>query len=234
MTTFGLIHGGCHRASCWAALQPELERRGHRSLTADLPVDDPAAGQEAYADAAARAFADAAAGEPVVVVGHSLGGAAALALEERLPLAGIVLLCAAVLYPPEVAPDAPQPVLTLPIEALAPSADGLITLADDVATAAFYQDCPPDVVRRALADLRPQAIAGLAGPAAVRPPVVPSVYLRAEEDAAVSAAWSAWAAETLTGSPPVDLPGGHSPFLSRPALLAERLDLVATQMAGVS
>ena len=43
------------------------------------------------------------------------------------------------------------------------------------------------------------------------------------DDRAVSPDWSRAAARELLGVEPVELPGSHSPFLSRPAELADLL-----------
>jgi hypothetical protein len=59
MATFGLVHGAYHGAWCWERLTPELEARGHRVLSVDLPCEDPLAGASEYAAAAVEAFADA-------------------------------------------------------------------------------------------------------------------------------------------------------------------------------
>jgi hypothetical protein len=44
MSTFALVHGGCHTPSYWYLLEPELEKLGHQVLKAELPVTDPMAG----------------------------------------------------------------------------------------------------------------------------------------------------------------------------------------------
>jgi pimeloyl-ACP methyl ester carboxylesterase len=87
MTTFVLVHGGFGSPAELAPVIPELEARGHRAIAVDLPCTDPAAMLEDYA----RTVVDAMEGAegPIVVVGHSAGGATislvpALARVERL------------------------------------------------------------------------------------------------------------------------------------------------------
>jgi hypothetical protein len=53
----------------------------------------------------------------------------------------------------------------------------------------------------------------------------------AAEDRIVNPAWSRRAARERLGVDPVELPGGHSPFLSRPGPLAEVLDAQAARSA---
>lgn len=48
MATFGLVHGAYHGGWCWERLTPELESRGHRTLTVDLPNEDPDAGHSPF------------------------------------------------------------------------------------------------------------------------------------------------------------------------------------------
>lgn len=217
----GLIHGGAHDSSCWSLLVPELEARGHRVRLVDLPVDDPTAGPEEYVAAAVSAFGTT---EPVVVVAHSLGAATGLALEGRIPLAGLVLLCPAVPYSAEQAPDQPADLLLIPAEANPLGDDGMVHMSGADAIRYFYSACPPDVAAAAAARIRPQALAGMAPPAELRRIRVPSVLVRTDADAAVGTGWSDWAALALTGRPAIVVPGDHSPFLSGPAELAAVLD----------
>jgi hypothetical protein len=54
-------------------------------------------------------------------------------------------------------------------------------------------------------------------------PDVESTYLLARDDHAVSPEWSRRAARERLGVEPVELPGGHSPTMARPAELAAAL-----------
>lgn len=73
MTTFGLVHGGFGSPAELTPVIPELEALGHRAIAVDLPCTDSAAMLDDYA----RTVVEAMAGieGPVVVVGHSAGGA---------------------------------------------------------------------------------------------------------------------------------------------------------------
>ena len=90
MATFGLVHGGAHGAWCWERLTPELEALGHRVLTVDLPAGDRDAGAARYAEVALDAFAVCP--DPMVIVGHSLGGLTIPLLPARRPVARLVFL----------------------------------------------------------------------------------------------------------------------------------------------
>jgi len=73
MTTFVLVHGGFGSPAELSPVIPELEALGHRAIAVDLPCTDPAATLEDYS----QAVVDAMRGlePPIVVVGHSAGGA---------------------------------------------------------------------------------------------------------------------------------------------------------------
>jgi len=66
-----LVHGSYHGAWCWDFLRPELERRGHRVITMDLPISDPTLGAADYAKAVEAALDPDT--EPILV-GHSMAG----------------------------------------------------------------------------------------------------------------------------------------------------------------
>ena len=88
MTTFGLVHGAYHGSRCWQPLIAELGRCGHRGLAVDLPCDNPSAGAAEHAAVAVQAFADA--GDDRIVVGQLT----IPLVDERLPVAPLVYLCA--------------------------------------------------------------------------------------------------------------------------------------------
>ena len=79
-----LLHGMGATAGVWSHML-EAPRWGGRWLAADLPGHGASAARDSYAIAdhaavLAGAISDAAAGSPVVLLGHSLGGVIALAL----------------------------------------------------------------------------------------------------------------------------------------------------------
>jgi len=78
MSTFVLIHGGCHGAWCWYKVVPALEKQGHTVIAPDLPSHGrdktpvSAVTLQAYVDAVCSLIDVRR--EPVVLVGHSMGG----------------------------------------------------------------------------------------------------------------------------------------------------------------
>jgi pimeloyl-ACP methyl ester carboxylesterase len=95
----------------------------------------------------------------------------------------------------------------------------------EVTARLFYGDCPPELAAWAHARLRPQSTRPLSEPSAVTgPPPGPVTVITCTDDPLTPPVWQRHRATTvLGGAPVVELAGGHSPFLSRPAALAEVL-----------
>ncbi|EHB45707.1 alpha/beta hydrolase [Mycolicibacterium rhodesiae JS60] len=224
MATFALIHGSWHGAWCWELLIPELERRGHRVTAVDLPSDDPAATFEDYADVAVTALDGA---DDLVVVGHSLGGLTIPLVAQRRPVRRLIYLAALV---PEVGSSFVDQQRRDGM--LNPAyLDGLTVVGDvteltdmDVVRELLYTGCDEDLFQAAVRRLRPQARYPLRQSFSLRElPAVPSSYIVCTADRMVDPAWSRRIASERLGVAATEFPGGHSPFCSRPAELAELL-----------
>jgi pimeloyl-ACP methyl ester carboxylesterase len=223
MATFGLVHGAQHGAWCWERLVPELERRGHSAVAVDLPCDDPDASIGTYAT---RVVDGLNGHDGVVLVGHSLGSLTIPVVARRRPVERLVFLCS-VPTGPGPAIDADLASMVTPGFAAAGrtiDAAGRESLADDDAVAVWYDDCDPEAAQWAVARLRPQSRRPLTEPTPLdRWPDVPVSVVLARDDRCVNMEWAVAAATARTGEPPILLPGGHSPFMSRPAALADVL-----------
>jgi pimeloyl-ACP methyl ester carboxylesterase len=230
--TFGLVHGAWHRAACWEPLAAELDGRGCACVAVELPADQADPGVADYAATVTAALREV--DGPVVLVGHSLGGLTIPVVAARRPVALLVYLCAAL----------PDPGLSFAEQLRDPGGaammtdayrdeyrlgqvvlpDGRTTWPPALARAVFYHDCPPELAERAVAQLRPQ------GPAPMREttplaswPGVPAEYILCRDDRVFAPDWSRRVAAERLGVTARELPGGHSPFLARPALLADEL-----------
>ena len=97
MATFVLVHGAFGSPAELAPVIPELEARGHRAFAVDLPCADPAATLDDYA----RTVVDAMAGMkgPIVLVGHSAGGAAISLVPAQIHVDRLVYVTAVVPEP---------------------------------------------------------------------------------------------------------------------------------------
>ena len=226
MTTFALVHGAWHGGWCWERLIPEIEGHGHAAIAVDLPCDDIEAGLSTYAGVVVAATADT--GPDLVLVGHSLGGLTIPLVAALRPVRKLVYLCA-LLPSPGISlaeqcrqePDIFPPGFPAGI---ARDEQGRSYWDDeDAATDALYDACPRQLVSWAIARLRPQAPAPSRERCPAELPDVDSISLYASDDAALNPAWSRAAALERLGSPAIELPGDHSPFLGRPGELAEML-----------
>jgi pimeloyl-ACP methyl ester carboxylesterase len=224
VTTLALVHGAYHGAWCWNRLVPELRSRGLDVVVPELPCDDPAAGLSDYAATVEAAIGE---GGDIVLVGHSLGGMTIPLVAARRPVRRMVFLCS-VPIGPGPALEGELAGMVTPEFMAAPrfhDADGREVLDNQAARRLFYDDCEEADACWAVAMLRPQAPRPLAEPSPlVRWPDAPQTVILSRHDRVVRASWAEPAArERLGGRDPVLLPGSHSPFLSRPAALAEVL-----------
>ena len=92
----------------------------------------------------------------------------------------------------------------------------------DEAVRVLYGDCAREGALAAVERLRPRAPSTEPCPLE-RWPEVESTYVLCTDDRIVSPEWSRRAARERLGVEPIELPGSHSPFLSRPAALADAL-----------
>ena len=232
MTTFALVHGAWHGGWCWERVAAELEARGHDAIAPDLPCEDVSAGFEDYADVIVAALEDA--GDDVVVVGHSLGGLTIPHVATRRPVRRLVFLCA--LLPAVGRSFADQFGLGEAMldggyaAGLERDAQARSAWVDEaLARRHFYADCDEADAHAAFAQLRPQATDPYDDVFSLDTPApVPASYIVCTEDRMVLPDWSRTAARERLGVTPVELPGSHSPFLSRPAALADLLVSLAS------
>lgn len=109
-----------------------------------------------------------------------------------------------------------------------PNDDGSTSWPEQGAIETYFHDCAPDVARAAARRLRRQfwkpvqEVTPL-----VRWPAAPSAYVIARDDRAVAPAYLRQIARERFGIEPVEIGGGHSPFLSRPEELAALLVTLA-------
>ena len=232
MATFALVHGAWHGEWCWERLRPELEGRGHRVIAMDLPSDDPTAGYDDYAAVVAEALATDGA-EDVVLVGHSMAGLAIPLVASRRPVRKLVYLCGLVPVPGSAfmeqfaTEDMVDPGYAAGLGE--PDQDGLSGWTDErLAREYLYADCDAETVASAFARLRPQAQTPYARPCSLSAfPDTPATYVVCRDDHLVKPDWSRSVAAGRLGADLKELPGSHSPFLSRPADLANLLCEVA-------
>ena len=234
MSHYLLIHGAWHGAWCWEPLMQRLRTAGHRVTAFDLPGagDDytPVAEVtlQSWIDRTVQVLEQCS--EPVVLVGHSMGGMVIAGVAGARPdkIAALVYLCA---FMPQVGESLfdlatrPEGASTLAVQQA--TADGLCTTVPaDNARVTFYGHCAPAVTDAAVARLRPlplaTVMAALPAPLA-EPRELRRVYVECTEDCAIPIALQRY----MWGRDPAievrTLVSDHSPFASQPDTLAALL-----------
>lgn len=232
MSTFVLIHGAWHGGWCWERLIPLLESAGHRAVAPDLPGHgaDTTPMSRVTLDAYARRVAAVvrAQPEPVVLVGHSMGGIAITQGAEVAPEAihTLVYLTAWLLPDGIAITDERDPRSPLPLNKVQIDGADAVTLHDEAARAHLYTDCSAADVAWALPRLVPQAYAPLATPlrlTAARYGRIPRVYIECTADQTIPLAVQRRLHQRVSCREVMTLDTGHSPFLNAPADLASCL-----------
>lgn len=228
MSTFIFVHGAWHGAWCWSRLVPEMEARGHQSLTMDLPVDDGDATFEDYADAVLASYpADV---PDAVLVGHSLGAMVLPLVAVSRPASLLVYLCGLI---PKVdgTPWDETPPMGRPGSYQTETREDGSSLFRRFESAqfTFYADCDPQDARWAFQRLRPQHSRSLWDrPYPLRRlPETRQAAIAALDDAAITIQFSRAVTKPRLGVDLLEIPGDHSPFLARPRQLADLLDQLA-------
>lgn len=234
MATFLLVHGAWHGAWCWERVVAALEAGGDRAVALDLPGhgDDPTppgeVGLAMYASAV-RAAARAA-GEPVIAVGHSMGGMVITqaAHDEPELFSLLVYLAAFVPLDGERLTDLGARDRDSLIPGAIERIPDALAIRTEHAAEVFYADCPDEVARDAARRLRPNPARPMIEPVSLPGEIpVPRVYVACDRDRAVSPSFQRELAGRVPMRRVVTMATSHSPFLSAPEDLAHQLRSLA-------
>lgn len=238
MATFILIHGAWHGGWCWHKVAPLLEAGRHTVLAPDLPGhgDDKTPVGEVTLDAYVKRVCGVidAQSEPVVLVGHSMGGIVITQTAEERPdsIKSLVYLTAFLLPDGKCSSDYADRDPDRPLTRnVVPSEDGLsTTVRSEALKDIFYQDCPDEDVALARQRLVPQAGAPRRVPMRTSDENfgrVPRVYIECSADNALPPAMQRELYTALPCSRVITMDAGHSPFFSQPEALVRHLDSLA-------
>ncbi|MFJ1869770.1 alpha/beta hydrolase [Streptomyces sp. NPDC088097] len=213
MTDVIILHGAWHQPAHYTELADLLGAR-------DLSVEVPDLYELSLAESTAKVEAIVSgSSEPPVVVGHSFGGVTAGTVRGA---AALVFLAGWILdvdeSPAKVLAETPGE----PGEGLLalPGADGRLRLDPDDARAKLYGDVDEAVAARAVALLRPELPSIFdATPTRVSWRDSPSIYLRGQRDRTMVTPLPDRFAGRCSRTEAWDT--GHSPYLSRPAAVAD-------------
>ena len=224
-----LVHGGFVDGSGWEPVY-RLLKQHDRGVSV---VQNPTLSLGGDVDAAKRVID--AQGEPVILVGHSYGGAV-------ITEAGNDPNVAALVYIAAFAPDAGESVNTLiadpppgaPVPPILPPQDGFLFLERDKFHASFAADIPAEQAAFMADSQVPWGVDALGG--TISQPAwrsKPSWYLVATDDRMIPPPAQRWMAERA-GATTVEVAGSHSIFLSQPAAVAELIEQAASEVKSAT
>jgi len=242
MAAFVLIHGGLHGGWCWEHVVPLLRAAGHDVEAIDLPGADrrmPAAGVTFESYVAATVAAAERAGEPVILVGHSLGGRSISAAAEARPQRVRALVyVAAVLPSPDMRDTLPVADDNIIANGFFPVDGGAsVMLEEGPARAGFYSDCSGEDAKAAFARLVPQPVQAVTAPVHLSHECwgsVPRYYVFTSEDRTIPVEFQRQMEQISPCVRTFELHSGHSPFFTHPRELADILNAIAGQPASIS
>ncbi len=223
--TVVLVHGGFVDGSGWQEVYRLLKGDGYSVSV----VQNPTLSLEGDAAAAKRVIA--AQGEPVILVGHSYGGAV-------ITEAGNDPNVAALVYIAAFAPDTGESVNTLiadpppgaPVPPILPPQDGFLFLDRDKFHASFAADLSAEEAAFMADSQVPwgvDALGGTISEAAWRSK--PSWYLVATDDRMIPPPAQRSMAERA-GATVVEAAGSHAIYLSQPATVAGLIEQAASEV----
>ena len=218
-----LVHGGFVNGSGWQGVHDALTAEGYRVAVVQNPtlsLEDDAA--------ATRRVIDSLDG-PVVLVGHSYGGAV-------ITEAGLDEKVAALVYIAAFAPDKGESVNSLiagfpadgPQPPILPPRDGFLFLDRDKFHASFAGDLPAGQAAFMADSQVPwgvNALGGMISEASWR--IKPSWYLVTSDDRMIPPSAQRSMAER-TGATVTEVPASHSVYVSQPAAVAAVITQAAT------
>jgi len=233
MSTFVLVHGAWHGGWCWYRIAARLEAAGHTVFAPDMPghgtdrtpiedvtMDTIVAKIGGYIDAAK---------EPVILAGHSYGGAVITQIAERYAakVSRLVYVAAFLLQNGQSTFDAAADDDSALNGKVVFAPDGKTATADpSIYREAFYANCGDEDVVLARQLLVPEAVAGFQTPMQITPENfgrVPRDYVECTQDRAISIARQRRMHAAQPCRRVFTLETDHSPFFSAPDALSECL-----------
>jgi pimeloyl-ACP methyl ester carboxylesterase len=227
--TVVLVHGGFVDGSGWQGVYSALRKDGYKVAIVQNPtltLED---------DVAATKRVIAAQGEPVILVGHSYGGAV-------ITEAGTDPNVAALVYIAAFAPDEGESVATLiadpppdaPVPPILPPQDGFLFLDREKFPASFAADVNADDAAFMADSQVPWGVEALSG--AISEPAwrsKPSWYLIATEDRMIPPP-AQQAMSARAGSTVVEVAGSHAIYVSQPEAVAELIEMAASEVSSAA
>lgn len=236
MSTFVLISGSWHGAWCWYKVIARLEKAGHRVIAPDLPSfgRDKTPISEVFPDTWAKSIdkiLDAEA-EPVILVGHSRGGAVISQVAEARPakVKTLVYVCAFLLRDGDstlqVAQSASNAASKLIPNLIIDNDEGYAMVRWESIREVFYGCCSDEDVALAQLLLQPEAMVPLGTPIHTTPENfgrIPRIYIECLRDNALTAAFQKEMYTLVPCNKVISMDTDHTPLFSAPDELVHHL-----------
>src|SRR6266566_4819837 len=224
-----LVHGGFVDGSGWEGVYQLLKKDGYRVSIVQNPTISLAG------DVAATKLIVHAQSGPVILVGHSYGGAVITEAGTDPQVVGLVYLCA-------FAPDTGESVNTLianpppgaPVPPILPPQEGFLLLDREKFSDSFASDVPAAEAAFMADSQVPWGVGALDG--SITEPawrVKPSWYLVATDDRMIPPP-AQRAMSERAGSTVTEVPGSHAVYVSQPAAVAAVIAQAAAALNGQS
>jgi pimeloyl-ACP methyl ester carboxylesterase len=238
MSTYVFIHGAWHGGWCWDKVVPLLKMKGHKVEAPDLPghgrdkTPISEISLQVYVDRVCQILD--AQSEPVILVGHSLGGAVITQTAEYRPekIKTLVYLAAFLLQNGEFllqVSEGDTEALVVPNLIMAED-QSYVMIRDEAIKEAFYGDCSDQDVARAKSLLVPQqAVAPFTTPVKTTEEkfgTVRRVYISCLRDKAITPICQEKMYKALLCEKVISMDTSHSPFFSAPEELVGHLLLL--------
>jgi pimeloyl-ACP methyl ester carboxylesterase len=221
-----LVHGGFVDGSGWEDVYRILKKDGYRVSIVQNPTtslaDDVAVTKRVIAEQKG----------PVILVGHSYGGAVITEAGNDPSVTGLVYITA-------FAPDRGESVASLikdappgaPVPPILPPTDGFLALDKTQFAASFAADVAPEKADFMANSQVPWGVAALSG--AITEPAwkaKPSWYLVATDDRMIPPAAQRLMSKRA-GSSVVEVKGSHAIYVSQPKAVADLIEKAAKSLA---
>ena len=226
LAAIALVHGGFVDGSGWEDVYQILKKDGYRVSIVQNPTtslaDDVAATKRVIAEQKG----------PVILVGHSYGGAVITEAGNHPSVTGLVYITA-------FAPDRGESVAALikdpppgaPVPPILPPEEGFLALDKAQFAASFAADVAPEKADFMANSQVPWGVAALGG--AVTEPAwrsKPSWYLVATDDRMIPPA-AQRAMSKRAGSSVAEVKGSHAVYVSQPEAVAELIQKAAKSLS---
>jgi pimeloyl-ACP methyl ester carboxylesterase len=223
--TFGLVHGAFCGAWVWENVIANLEVDGYRAIAMDLPVDNPNATFDDYANIVVDTLENAG---DVVLVGWSRGCDVVPRAAGRLAAQKLIYVCPTFKkatigvitgdeydrLPPRNSNDFKN--------AIIPMDDGRALIDTEAVVKLFFEEHQTPEINEAIRKLRAQRRIE-DEPTLLEWPDVDQAAIICPEDKVVNIEWARPICREFLKIDPVELEGGHAPLILRPKRLTDSL-----------